>query len=343
MTNFINSLWFGNNKLDYLFLPFSLIYYLITVIRRYLYKIGLFKSYRSSKTIVVVGNIMIGGNGKTPLVIALVNHLKAKGLRVAVVSRGYGAKPKSYPYLVTKDSPVYESGDEPKLIAIKTGVNVYIDPVRSRAIKAAEQDADVIISDDGLQHYAFKRDIEIIVQDGKRMCGNGFVLPAGPLRETKSRLNEADFVVLNGGVRDLNKNIFTLNPEVFYDLSSKNKPQAISLDAIRISKSTDVAAFAGIGDPNRFYKTLSTIGFKVVKTIDVADHKAVEIEDILKTSKEYTVFMTEKDMVKYSSCDLPNCYALSVKANFLDGFLDEVTEKVLYFNSVHTNKQKRES
>lgn len=329
MSSFIHKLWFNKSPLAYVLLPFAIVYYLVITIRRYCYKVGLLKSFRSNKLVVVVGNIMIGGNGKTPLVIALVNKLTALGIKVAVVSRGYGAHPRSLPFKVTADSPTNESGDEPKLIAMRTNVPVIIDPVRSRAISEAQKVADVIISDDGLQHYAFKRDIEIIVQDGKRRCGNGLLLPAGPLRETKSRLKEVDFVVINGGIAKEGEYKFTLNPDCIYSLAKKHEPKKLNINEVLLNINMNVCALAGIGDPRRFYNTLGDLGFKVIKTIEAGDHQAIDVATILAYAREAPLFMTEKDMVKYADFDLPNCYALAVKPNFLDGFLEELTKKIL--------------
>ena len=142
--------------------------------------------------VVVVGNLTAGGNGKTPVVIWLVERLQQQGLRVGVVSRGYGGKAERYPLLLTPDTTTREAGDEPVLIAQRTGAPVAVSPVRREAVRAllSAHPLDLIITDDGLQHYALARDIEIVVVDGERRFGNGWWLPAGPMRERAGRLRQ---------------------------------------------------------------------------------------------------------------------------------------------------------
>lgn len=200
----INLLWFSNSPLRFLFWPLlwplSLIFGSISRGRRQSFVDGKRASYRAPVPIVIVGNITAGGNGKTPVVVWLVELLQEQGLKVGVVSRGYGAKAPNYPLLVGNNTPTEHCGDEPKLIAQRTGALVMVDPVRSEAVKGLlEHDVQVVISDDGLQHYALKRDVEFIVIDGARRFGNEKLLPLGPLRESTERLAEVDFLITNGG------------------------------------------------------------------------------------------------------------------------------------------------
>lgn len=169
---------------------------------RLCYKLGLKRAWRAPVPVVVVGNLTAGGNGKTPVVIWLVEQLQQRGIRVGVVSRGYGGKAAAYPLLLTAETTTAEAGDEPVLIAQRTGVPVAVSPVRSDAVKAilAQHDVQIIVTDDGLQHYRLARDVEIVVIDGERRFGNGWWLPAGPMRERAGRLKSVDATIVNGGV-----------------------------------------------------------------------------------------------------------------------------------------------
>lgn len=220
--NFFTNIWYNNSVFSYLFLPLSFIYALITYVRRNLFKVGVLKSYKCIKPVVVVGNISVGGNGKTPVVIAIVKYLQSKNLKVGVVSRGYKATPPCLPYEVSNNSTSNLCGDEPLLIFKKTNAYVVVDPIRSRACKYLEDKVDVIITDDGLQHYALNRDIEIVVVDGKRRYGNGFYIPAGPLREGQSRLKNVDFIINNGGPAAGNEFLMMLEPSEPYTLTKTN-------------------------------------------------------------------------------------------------------------------------
>ena len=190
----MNNIWYKKNIFQYLLFPFLLIYRVIIFIRYYLYKKNIFKSYKINAPVIVVGNISVGGTGKTPLVIALVNELKENGFFPGVISRGYGGKSKKSPIFVDQNSDPNLVGDEAILIAKKTDVPVVVGANRvDDAKKLLEMKCNVVISDDGLQHYALNTDVEIAVVDGERQFGNGFMLPAGPLREKESRLKEVDF------------------------------------------------------------------------------------------------------------------------------------------------------
>lgn len=162
---------------------------------------------------MVVGNLTAGGNGKTPVVIWLVEQLQQRGIRVGVVSRGYGGKAAAYPLLLTAETTTAEAGDEPVLIAQRTGVPVAVSPVRSDAVKSilAQHDVQIIVTDDGLQHYRLARDVEIVVIDGERRFGNGWWLPAGPMRERAGRLKSVDATIVNGGVAQRGKSLCDLN------------------------------------------------------------------------------------------------------------------------------------
>ena len=193
---------------------FSLLFWLISQLRHALFCLGIKSSYRAPKPVIIVGNLSVGGNGKTPVVVWLVEELKKRGLRVGVISRGYGGKSKTYPLFVTENTRPIEGGDEPVLIAKRTNAPVVISPNRQQAIELllSQAECDIIVSDDGLQHYKLQRDLEIVVMDAERALGNGFVLPAGPLRELPSRLKSVDFVITNGGKISIQMQLCILYP-----------------------------------------------------------------------------------------------------------------------------------
>jgi tetraacyldisaccharide 4'-kinase len=318
--NFFTNMWYNKSFISYLFLPLSFIYALVTYVRSFLFKLGVLKSYKCLKPVVVVGNISVGGNGKTPVVIAIVKYLQSKNLKVGVVSRGYKATPPSLPYEVSNSSTSNLCGDEPLLIFKKTNAYVVVDPIRSRACKYLENKVDVIITDDGLQHYALNRDIEIVVVDGKRRYGNGFYMPAGPLREGQSRLKNVDFIINNGGPTSANEYLMKLEPSDPYALTKFND--------ITLNKGCSVCAMAGIGDPSRFYKTVESLGYKVDSSILMGDHGLASIDDIKHNSKKQPLFITEKDMVKYDFSDCRNVYAVGIEANFSGEFLEKLYNSV---------------
>ena len=313
-------IWFGSSRMYCLLLPLSAVYAAVTSVRRWLYRKEILKSFRCKVPVVVVGNIMVGGNGKTPVVVAIVNYLRRQGLRVGVVSRGYHSHPPVYPFIVDAGTDTVFSGDEPKLIASHTGVNVYIDPVRSRAAELASQTVDVIVTDDGLQHYALKRDVEIIVIDGKRRLGNGCLFPAGPLREGKWRMSGVDFVINNGG--ELRNGELSMNLRVTGLLPVADTPAGAP------PTGTGVMALAGIGCPERFYDTVKSMGYSVVGTIKAPDHGTVSDEEILEAERKYPLLMTEKDYVKYAGLPLKNSYYVPVEAELPESFYTSLLQKI---------------
>lgn len=198
----IARIWSGESPLWRLLLPLSWLYGLVSGVIRLSYRLGWQKAWRAPVPVVVVGNLTAGGNGKTPVVIWLVEQLQQRGIRVGVVSRGYGGKAERYPLVLDDRTSTAQAGDEPVLIHQRTGAPVAVAPLRSDAVKAllSAHDLQMIVTDDGLQHYKLARDREIVVIDGVRRFGNGWWLPAGPMRERASRLQSVDAVIVNGGV-----------------------------------------------------------------------------------------------------------------------------------------------
>jgi tetraacyldisaccharide 4'-kinase len=289
----IERIWSGKSPLYLLLLPLSWLYGLVSGAIRLCYRLGLKKTWRAPVPVVVVGNLTAGGNGKTPVVIWLVEQLQLRGIRVGVVSRGYGGKAEHYPLLLDQNTTTFEAGDEPVLIYQRTGASVAVAPRRSEAVQLLVDKAkpQLIITDDGLQHYALARDKEIVVVDGVRRFGNGWWLPAGPMRERTGRLAYVDAVITNGGNAKAGEIAMTLQPgEVVNLLSGERRP---------VHMLENVVAMAGIGHPPRFFATLEQCGVTPVRTVSLADHQALNENDVAKLVQPgQTLLMTEKDAVK---------------------------------------------
>ena len=284
--------WYSRSWIAWLLCPFSLLFWLITTVRRALFRLNLLKSYRASIPVVIVGNLSVGGNGKTPAVIWLVQELTKCGLNVGVISRGYGSKAKNYPLLVTPTSDPIEAGDEPVLIAARTQAPVCISPNRQQAIECLLQHTkcDVIISDDGLQHYKLQRDFELVIMDAKRGLGNGFLLPAGPLRELPSRLKNVDIIITNGSENQYSDAVMTLKPQYAVNLVTKAQRP--------LNEFSQATAIAGIGNPPRFFTMLQQHGIQLMETQAFQDHQSFSPELFAKFDKNRPLLMTEKDAVK---------------------------------------------
>lgn len=244
----IARIWSGESPLWLLLLPLSWLYGLVSGAIRLAYRLGLKKAWRAPVPVVVVGNLTAGGNGKTPVVVWLVEQLQQRGIRVGVVSRGYGGKAERYPLLLTSDSTTEEAGDEPVLIYQRTGAPVAVSPNRREAVEAilAHHSVQIIVTDDGLQHYRLARDKEIVVIDGVRRFGNGWWLPAGPMRERASRLKTVDAVIANGGVARSGEIPMHLIPGLAVNLRTGERREVREL--------SPCVAMAGIGHPPRFFR-----------------------------------------------------------------------------------------
>ncbi|WP_107853036.1 tetraacyldisaccharide 4'-kinase [Oceanimonas marisflavi] len=282
--------WYRNAPWLWLLWPLSLLFRLISGLRRRLFKLGVKQSYRAPVPVVVVGNLTVGGNGKTPVVVWLVNWLRKQGYHPGVISRGYGGNSEHYPLVLNANTTAAQAGDEPVLIYKRTGCPVVVGPKRAEAAeKLAALGADIIISDDGLQHYALERDIELVVVDGKRRFGNDRLLPMGPLREGRWRLASVDAVINNGGPCAPGEYLMTLTPGELQPVNTAGKPPV---------PGARVHAMAGIGHPPRFFTTLTEQGFILDKQLALADHKAV-LPAQLAGLADAPLLMTEKDAVKW--------------------------------------------
>jgi tetraacyldisaccharide 4'-kinase len=335
----IEKVWFKQHPAKWLLvpilLPFSLLFWLISLIRRCGYRFGIIKSYTLSKPVIVVGNIGVGGNGKTPVVVYLVEKAKSLGLTPGVISRGYGGDAPTQPYLLNSDSTPAEAGDEPVLIYQRCKVPVAVGSNRiDSANRLIQQGCDVIISDDGLQHYRLKRDVEVIVVDGNRLFGNGLLLPAGPLREGTWRLTDAQLLIANGGDTKALKNELPCFKDMLAmqliatNVCNVKSGEILSLADFIVSEeifknqdsNTDtiknINAIAGIGDPQRFFDTLLALGFNLVGKKGFIDHKSYHKQDFEHYSDDLPLLMTEKDAVKCTVFAKNNWWYLPVDASF---------------------------
>ncbi|URO00666.1 tetraacyldisaccharide 4'-kinase [Leclercia adecarboxylata] len=305
----IARIWSGESRLWLLLLPLSWLYGLVSGLIRLSYKVGLKRAWRAPVPVVVVGNLTAGGNGKTPVVIWLVEQLSKRGIRAGVVSRGYGGKAERYPLLLTAQTTTAQAGDEPVLIFQRTGAPVAVSPVRSEAVQAllTHENIQIVITDDGLQHYALARDKEIVVIDGVRRFGNGWWLPAGPMRERASRLHSVDAVIVNGGSAQTGEIPMQLRPGLAVNLLTGERRDVAEL--------INLVAMAGIGHPPRFFSTLEACGAKLQNTVPLADHQALSLEQVAAfTAPGQTLIMTEKDAVKCRAFARDNWWYLPVDA-----------------------------
>ncbi|MBA5708339.1 tetraacyldisaccharide 4'-kinase [Pseudomonas fulva] len=267
-------------------------------------------SYRPPVPVVVVGNITVGGTGKTPMILWLIEHCRQRGLRVGVVSRGYGAKPPQLPWRVTADQAAEQAGDEPLLIVQRTGVPLMIDPDRARAVQAllVSEPLDLILCDDGMQHYRLARDLELVLIDAARGLGNRRCLPAGPLREPVERLKAADAVLFNGAAQDSAEGFgFRLQPSALVNLRTGERR---ALDHFPAGQR--LHAVAGIGNPQRFFNTLQGLGWQPLPH-PFADHAQFNARNLAFTPP-LPLIMTEKDAVKCRSFAAENWWYLAVEA-----------------------------
>ncbi len=328
--------WYENRPPAWWTLPVAALYGGLVHVRRAMYRRGWLRALKLPVPVVVVGNLVAGGAGKTPLTIALVDALRARGFNPGVVSRGYGGAARAPMLLDAKPDPAVV-GDEPALIRMRTGAPIAVGADRPAAAALLPgQGVDAIIADDGLQHYALARDVEICVVDGTRGLGNGRLLPAGPLRESPARLDDVDFVIVNGGnaVR------------VPAMRESPNRPRAASAIHMRLRCDTArrlrdaslrplkdfsgsrVHAVAGIGHPPRFFDGLRDFGIEVEEHAFPDHHHYTAADFDFDSGDGLPVLMTEKDAVKCRAFARPDWWSVPVTAELPDAFFDAVAAKI---------------
>jgi len=326
----IEKVWFTGHWAKWLLvpllLPLTVLFYLLSAARRILFSLGLKRQVSVDAPVIIVGNIGVGGNGKTPTVVYLVELTRALGFTPGVISRGYGGKAPNYPYLLTQQSTSAQAGDEPVLLHRRCRVPVVVGSDRiASAELLIKQNCNVIISDDGLQHYRLGRTVELVIVDAKRRFGNGLLLPSGPLREGIWRLNQSDLVVFNG---DIDK-----NTELFIEHKLTTAVTSMTLQAREVrnlltgesvslpdflNENAHVNAIAGIGDPQRFFDTLIANDFSLTTVQGFVDHHHFCDEDFTAFNDKIPLIMTEKDAVKCQSFAKPNWWYLPVDAVFSD-------------------------
>jgi tetraacyldisaccharide 4'-kinase len=288
--------WYHGSGWLWLLRPVEVVYRLAVALR-----------LRDPAPVVVVGNITVGGTGKTPVVIALVEHLQALGVSVGVVSRGYGADAAPFPLSVSEASTALQCGDEPLLIFRRTGCPCVVAPDRAAAVRMLLEvsPVDIIISDDGMQHYAMARDLEIAMLDAQRGTGNNFCLPAGPLREPPGRLETVDYVLYRGGIQP--ETAVQYAPVCLVNLASGAQcpptPAALA---------SAVHAVAGVGQPQQFLGSLLALGFEPRPHI-FPDHHRYSAEDFSGLD-DRPIIMTEKDAVKCAGLAGANAWYLKIDA-----------------------------
>ncbi|MCV6639380.1 tetraacyldisaccharide 4'-kinase [Candidatus Albibeggiatoa sp. nov. NOAA] len=318
----LERIWYRFHFLTLFLVPFSWLFCLVVGLRRWTYRYLLRKAH-FDVPIIIVGNINVGGTGKTPLVVWLAHFLKHHGYHVGIISRGYGSKTKQFPQTVRPSvHHPEEVGDEPFLLARRTGCPVTIDPKRTRGVKhlIEQHDCDLIISDDGLQHYALKRDIEIAVIDGERRYGNGFCLPAGPLREPPRRLKSVDFVIVKGQSQQKEITMhYALKP--LRNVANENDSQPLG-DFLGKS----LHAVAGIGNPRPFFNILLDNQCKIRPHV-FPDHHFFKEQDF-DFEENLPIIMTEKDAVKCRKFAKKNYWYLPIEARLPSSFGKRLLEKL---------------
>lgn len=317
--------WYGRHPLSLLLLPLSWLYCGIVRIRRLGYRRGWFRGFRLAVPVIVVGNLTVGGTGKTPLVLRLAELLRERGWRPGILTRGYGGAATQVPQIVTAESDPSEVGDEPVLLARRSGALVVVGRDRVAAGELAIQSGqcDLLLTDDGLQHYRLARDLEVVLVDGEKGFGNGRCLPAGPLREPVSRLGAADFVIYRNGRPD--QSSMRLEPGRLVNLARPELTRALEEFA-----GQRLCAIAGIGHPARFFDLLRAQGIQVDPR-PYPDHHRFSERD-LATWPDGPVLMTEKDAVKCAAFARENHWFLPVDATLEPEILDAFFSKVAGFN-----------
>ncbi|MGA9333793.1 MAG: tetraacyldisaccharide 4'-kinase [Rudaea sp.] len=322
-------IWYGDASPGFGLRALSALFGALVAMRRGLYRLGILRSFRLPVPVVVVGNISVGGTGKTPLTIALVEALRERGFSPGVVSRGYSGSAAGSQILDANPDPVIV-GDEPVVVARATGAPVAIGSDRVSAARLLlARGVDVIIADDGLQHYRLRRNVEICVIDGARRFGNARLLPAGPLREPVARLGNVDFRVCNGVNAGAGEVPMQLVGDSAVNIGDPQRQRAL-LDF----SGQRVHAVAGIGNPQRFFSRLRAYGIDLVEHA-FADHHAYCADD-LSFGDDAAVLMTQKDAVKCVAFARASWWYVPVAAKLPPEFLDAVAGRLRWHRSARS-------
>ena len=342
--------WYRLSPLHLLLYPVSLVFRLLVALRRFLYRSGILASIKLPVPVIIVGNISVGGTGKTPLTLWLAQQLIDNGWHPGIVSRGYTKqnKQRQTPHEVLIDDATDEVGDEPLLMAQRAVCPVWIGrdrPAAALALLQRHPECDIILSDDGLQHYRLQRDVEIVVVDGARHFGNGLLLPAGPLREPVSRLQKVDAVVINGGTNAMRPPLLNPLPQAGEETTESLRDYPINEFAMRLEgtcfynlinpqltvSAAEFAgqrlhALAGIGHPQRFFAHLEHLGLSI-QPHPFPDHHCYVAADLMFDDAD-AVLMTEKDAVKCASLATEKCWVLRVDAQLSPTLTQLILKKV---------------
>jgi len=325
LSRWLVDIWYKDPFIGVFLMPLGFLFSDFVKFRKFLYRFGVLKRHTLPVPVIVIGNITVGGTGKTPLIIWLAQLLKNDGFKPGIISRGYGGQAEVWPQWVDTNSTAELVGDEALLIAKQTDCPMAVSPTRADAARLLieKSDCNVILSDDGLQHYALNRDIEIAVIDGERRFGNGYCLPAGPLREPIERLQSVDFIVVNGEKSEDNELSMQITGNTAVNLvTGQQKP-------LQEFSTTNCHALAGIGNPDRFFKLLESAGL-ACKTHSFPDHYKFQPSDISFPDSE-PVLMTEKDAVKCMAFAGSQHWYVPVKAfpdaDFAEGLLRLLRER----------------
>ena len=332
--------WSEPNWLTYLLLPLTFLYLLIMCLRKFFYRQGWFGVYQAKVPVVIVGNISVGGTGKTPLTIAIVDRARELGFTPGVISRGYGGQALEWPQIVTSDASAHFVGDESVLIAQQTNCPVIVGPNRGEAIDLllSKYECNVIVSDDGLQHYALSRDAEIAVLDQQRRHLNNFCLPAGPLRETSKRLKSVDLIFNHVSPVESHGDIFDSSDQNLFRLRQTGFKSVTNHQKVDILKTTTVHAVAGIGHPLRFFRQLRALGLNIIEH-SFPDHHRYSIEDFDFIEEGSIVIMTAKDAVKCTAFAKPDWSYLDVEVEMNNVASDNIDQLLttLISNKIDAN------
>lgn len=311
--------WFNGEKPPWWARLLAFPYGVVTALRRGAYQRGWLRRQHPGVPVIVVGNLVAGGSGKTPLVIALVEHLRAAGWTPGVASRGYGRQQANTARWIEPGMSPELAGDEPLFLAQASGVSVRVDRDRVAAAQALrDKGCDIIVCDDGLQHYALRRDIEIEVQDARRRYGNGQLLPAGPLREPIERAADCTFRVVNWGVAQAPDECDTGEWSMALEIGTLRPLSGGRGVALAAWAGQRVHAVAGIGEPERFFSMLRNAGLAVVPHA-YPDHHAYRVSD-LEFGSPLPLLMTEKDAVKCTHFQLANAWSVPIRAQLPAAF-----------------------
>ena len=314
--SFFESLWFGERRHALPLLPFAFLFRVVVALRRLLYAVRVLPVTKLPVPVIVVGNLTVGGSGKTPLIIWLSEHLRRHGYKPGIVSRGYGGgKKRRRPQQVRADSNPYAVGDEAVLLAARSACPVAVARKRAQAglELARYRQCDIILCDDGLQHYALHRDVEIAVIDGERRFGNGYSLPAGPLREPRRRLARCDLLVAKGeALRHEFPMRYRAGP-----LKSLRDDSVMELQQLQ---QRPLHAVAGIAYPERFFSTLKQAGLEARQHV-FPDHHPYRQADFDFVREGEAILMTEKDAVKCRSLTLPDAWYVPIEAEMTEAFV----------------------